>query len=67
MAALEEHALSVQSEVMAVEGMHVVAIVQADEADGLQQPSTPKYVFVAQVCWELEQLTGDAERVSTEH
>jgi hypothetical protein len=42
MAALDEHALSVQSEVMSAEGMHVVAIVQGEEADGLQQPSTPK-------------------------
>lgn len=42
MAAFEEHALSVQNEAMAVEGMHVVASVQGEEADGSQQPSTPK-------------------------
>jgi hypothetical protein len=42
MAALEEQPLSVQSEAMSAEGMHVVAIVQGEEADGSQQPSTPK-------------------------
>jgi hypothetical protein len=42
MAALEEQLLSVQSEVMSAKGMHVVAIVQGEDTDGLQQPSTPK-------------------------
>lgn len=52
-----------QEALMAAAGMHVVAMVQEESADGLQQPWTPKKVFVAQMSAGLGQVIEDAGRV----
>lgn len=45
----EEQTLSVQEADMAVEGMHVVGMLQEDNDAGWQQPCMPRYVLVAQM------------------
>lgn len=65
MAALEEQASLVQSVLMAAEGIHVVAMVQAEREEESQHPWTPLKVLVAHVSLEFGQLTGDAVAVSS--
>ena len=55
---------SVQSELMAVEAMHVVARMQDEKVEGSQHPCTPKKLFVAQIALELGHVIEDARGVS---
>lgn len=58
-ALLLEQVESVQDKLMALEGMHVVAMVQDERSDESQQPCTPKKVFVAHIAFGSGQVTED--------
>jgi hypothetical protein len=57
---LVEQKASVQRIDMAVRGMHVVGMLQAEREEGSQQPWTPRRVLVAQMKEVLGHVIEDS-------